>query len=197
MGPHEASPGPETAPDPRRHGDRRHAARRPRPRPAPRPARRTSAAPAAEAVVVRHATPPPPRSPTAPASAGGRTCRTAHAEAARTGKPLLLLFGAEWCVYCHKQTDETLADPAVAARVNADFVPVRLDFDADAKLAEVLEIKTLPQAVLLSPKADLLGRAAGFHNVEQFGGVLTGATGAFRRLNAARVAAAPSGAATL
>ncbi len=154
------------------------------------------AAPAAEAVVViRDA------APSAVADGTGIRWRadlkTAHAEAARTGKPLLLLFGAEWCVYCHKQTDETLADPAVAARVNANFVPVRLDFDADAKLAEVLEIKTLPQAVLLSPKADLLGRAAGFHNVEQFGGVLTGATGAFRRLNAARVAAAPSGAATL
>ena len=143
----------------------------------------------------------PRRRPPAVADGAGIRWRadlkTAHAEAARTGKPLLLLFGAEWCVYCHKQTDETLADPAIAARINDGFVPVRLDFDRDAKLAEVLEIKTLPQAVLLSPKADLLGRAAGFHNVEQFGGVLTGATGTFRRLNAARVAAAPSGTATL
>ena len=122
--------------------------------------------------------------------------KTAHAEAARDGKPLLILFGAEWCVYCHKQTDETLADPTLVARVNDRFVPVRLDFDADAKLAELLEVKTLPQAVILSPKADLLGRAAGFHNVEQFGGVLSGARGTFRRLNAARVAAAPGGTAT-
>ena len=123
--------------------------------------------------------------------------RAAHAEAARTGKPLLLLFGAEWCVYCHKQTDETLSDPALVARINASFVPVRLDYDADAKLAEVLEVETLPQAVFLSPKADLLGRAAGFHNVGQFGGVMATARGTFRRVNAARLAAAPTGTATL
>ena len=30
-----------------------------------------------------------------------------------TGKPMLVLFGAEWCGYCHKQDAETLSDPAV------------------------------------------------------------------------------------
>ena len=149
-------------------------------------------APAAEAVVsITDA----PAAVAAPAAAGVRwrkDLKTAHAEAARTGKPLMLVFGAEWCVYCHKLTDETLADPALAARVNARFVPVQLDFDRDAKLAEILEIETLPQAVILSPKADLLGRAAGFHNVEQFGGVMAESRVKFRRLNAARVAAAPA-----
>ena len=123
--------------------------------------------------------------------------RAAHALSVKTGKPMLLLFGAEWCVYCHKQTDETLTDAALVKRINADFVPVRLDFDEDAKVAEVLEVKTLPQAVILSPKADLLGRAAGYHNVAQFGGVLTTSKEVFRRVNAARVAAAPSDTATL
>ena len=163
--------------------------------PAP-PAAETDGTPA-DAGVVTIADPSFAAPAAAPASIRWRAdLRTAHAEAARAGKPLLILFGAEWCVYCHKQTDETLADPAVAARVNADFVPVRLDFDDDAELAEVLEVKTLPQAVILSPKADLLGRAAGFHDVAQFGGVLAGATGTFRRLNAARVAAAPAETAT-
>ena len=150
-----------------------------------------AAAPAAPAAVVSIA------APAVPAGIRWRAdLRAAHADAAAAGKPMLLLFGADWCHYCHKQTDETLSDPALVARINANFVPVRLDFDADAKLAEILEVKTLPQAVLLSPDADLLGRAAGFHDVSQFGQALAGARQTFRRLNPARIAAAPAGAGT-
>ena len=123
----------------------------------------------------------------------------AFAESKRTGKPVLIVFGATWCHYCHKQDDETLTDAGVRAEL-VGFVPVRLDYDAHQKAAEILEVKTLPQAVILSPTADLLGRAAGFHNPSQFTGVLTGATAKYAGLTAAkaaRVAAGPTDSATL
>ena len=153
-------------------------------------------APEAEAVVAVTDAAPPAETKT-DAIAWRSDLRTAHAASVKTGKPLLILFGAEWCVYCHKQTDETLSDPKLIARVNGEFIPVRLDFDEHAKVAEVLEVETLPQAVILSPKADLLGRAAGFHNRAQFGGALTTAQQTFRRVKAARIAAAPTDSATL
>ena len=138
--------------------------------------------------------------PAAPAAVTWQAdLNAAFAESKRTGKPVLIVFGASWCHYCHKQDDETLTDAGVKAQL-ARFVPVRLDYDAHEKAAEILEVKTLPQAVILSPTADLLGRAAGFHNPSQFAGVLTGATAKYATLTAAkaaRVAAGPSDTATL
>ncbi len=87
--------------------------------------------------------------------------RTAHRHAAATGKPVLIVFDAPWCRHCKKYEAETLADPRMAEYLNREFVPVRLDFDRDRKIAEVLEVESLPCTVILSPEADLLGKVVG------------------------------------
>ena len=122
--------------------------------------------------------------------------KSAFALAAKSDKPVLVLFGADWCHYCHKQDDETLTDAAVKKALANGFIPVRLDMDADEKVAEVLEVTTLPQAVILSPNADLLLRAKGYHKPAQFTAALTKATAKHDALRAARVAAAPADSAT-
>jgi thioredoxin-related protein len=85
-----------------------------------------------------------------------------HKESTRTGKPMLLVFGADWCVFCKKLEQTTLAEPEMVKYINANFVPVHLDFDRDKKVASILEIKSLPCTVVLSPDADVLGRIEGF-----------------------------------
>ena len=87
--------------------------------------------------------------------------RTAHRQAAATGKPVLIVFDAEWCRFCKKYEAETLGDPTMAAYLNREFIPVRLDFDRDRKVADVLEVESLPCTVILSPEADLLGKVVG------------------------------------
>ena len=120
----------------------------------------------------------------------------AFVRSARTGKPILVLFGADWCAYCHKQDDETLTDAAVRKALAEGFVPVRLDADRDERVAAILGVTTLPQAVILAPNADLLGRAAGFHTPSQFGAALSNATAKHAAARAARLAAAPAETAT-
>ena len=144
---------------------------------------------AAGAVVIQDAAPAEPVWQTDLAAA--------FALSKRTGKPVLALFGAEWCHYCHKQEDETLSTPTVKRALAAGFVAVRLDVDRNRKIAEVLEVTTLPQAVILAPNADLLGRAKGYHTPTQFETALSKATAKQAALRAARVAAAPAGKATL
>lgn len=115
------------------------------------------------------------------------------ARAAAENRPVLVLFGADWCTYCHKQDAETLSDPAVRRAVADGFVPVRLDVDAHPKLTEALQIDTLPQAVLLSPTAQLLGRAKGFQTAPQFRSALSGAAAKHAEsLRPTRVAAGPA-----
>lgn len=88
--------------------------------------------------------------------------KAAHKIAVRDQKPMLVVFGAEWCLYCKKLEGETLGNRLMADYVRREFVPVHLDFDRDEKIAEVLEVKSLPCTVILSPKVDLLGRIDGY-----------------------------------
>ena len=44
-------------------------------------------------------------------------------------RPILLSVGAGWCHWCHVMDRETYADPAIAAFINAHFVPIKVDRD--------------------------------------------------------------------
>ena len=88
--------------------------------------------------------------------------KAAHKLAVRQQKPMLVVFGADWCFYCKKLEGETLGNRLMADYVRREFIPVHLDFDRDEKTAEILEVKSLPCTVILSPKVDLLGRIDGY-----------------------------------
>ena len=85
---------------------------------------------------------------------------------------MLVVFGAQWCAYCRKLEAETLAHSSVANHVNATFVPVHLDFEKDRRIAEILEVRSLPTTVILSPEADLLGSVEGYVRPAEFSQVL-------------------------
>ncbi len=91
-----------------------------------------------------------------------KTLRTAHDASLEQNKPLLMIFGASWCTFCHKLHRETLTDPALATFINRDFIPLVLDFDKDTRVVEILEVEQLPCTIVLSPEADLLLKYVGF-----------------------------------
>ncbi len=95
--------------------------------------------------------------------------KKAGAEAKRTGKPILLQLTATWCGYCHKMLKETFTDPAIAKRVNENFVPLLLDADEHEDVVEMLEVTSFPSTIIISSDFEVLGRVAGFQKADAFG----------------------------
>lgn len=86
----------------------------------------------------------------------------AHRLSQETDKPMLFVFGADWCTWCKKLEKSTLTDRDLVAYINSNFVPIHIDADKDPRVVEILEAESLPCAVVLSPNADLLGRFKGY-----------------------------------
>ncbi len=119
-----------------------------------------------------------------PSSSGGMTAgklkwqkslKAAQKLAIQQDKPMMIVFGASWCTYCHKLEKETLSDRQTVAFIEREFIPVHLDYDKDRKVAKILEAEQLPCTVILAPNADLLLRSIGFAEPKEYRATLTSA----------------------
>jgi thiol:disulfide interchange protein len=88
--------------------------------------------------------------------------KIAHEESQRTGRPMLVVFKADWCDHCKRLDRETFSDARVARYINESFVPLELDLERDAGIAKALEVERIPCTLALNPQADLLGRIVGY-----------------------------------
>jgi len=62
---------------------------------------------------------------------------------------------------------ETFPNPAVAARVNSQFVPVLLDAEAQAADVKRLGVDAFPTVLVVSPEEKVVGRMTGFQSASQ------------------------------
>jgi thiol-disulfide isomerase/thioredoxin len=92
----------------------------------------------------------------------------AHKVSAATGRPMLIVFGAEWCHYCRELDSTTLKNPEMVSYISSNFVPVHLDADKDKRVAQILKAKPIPCTVVLGPNADLMGRTFGCQDVQHY-----------------------------
>ena len=74
----------------------------------------------------------------------------ALAQAKKSGKPVMIDFGATWCGACKMMDEETYPDRAVVAETK-HFVMVKVDVDARNDLASHYGISSLPTIVWLRP----------------------------------------------
>lgn len=113
--------------------------------------------------IALHAQEPPAAAAPAETIEWQPSLKAAHKVAVRENKPILLVWGAEWCRFCHQLESETLAHPALARYINETFVAVHLDYDQDERAREILGVERLPCTIVLTPQAEQLERFEGFH----------------------------------
>ncbi len=87
---------------------------------------------------------------------------TALREAAEKNRPLVIDFGTENCFWCKKLDAITFKDPAVISMINERFIPLRIDANRDAPLAEALRIQSYPTVVLATHDRKILDVQEGF-----------------------------------
>lgn len=84
-------------------------------------------------------------------------------------KIVLVTFYADWCIWCKRLEDTTLADDSVASFLAENTVPVRLDVDGTGrKLSDQYRVDGLPTVLLLRNDGTELGRIPGYLSPEGF-----------------------------
>lgn len=118
--------------------------------------------------------------------------QTAHRVSRETGRPILIVVCGPGCAPCRRLLTETLTDPALAAFINTEFVPVHLDNGKpeDRRSVEILEVKALPTCVILNSDAELLASSEGFVRPPEFSKLLYRALD-YQKALAAELAASP------
>lgn len=108
------------------------------------------------------------------------TFRSASALAARSSKPMLLLFHAPDCGWCDKLEAETLSDSGVLS-LTRKFVCVRIDSEVDAPLCYRFAVDEFPTTVVTDSRGRSLLRIAGFVPPAQYVQLLRSALDGKRR----------------
>ena len=93
--------------------------------------------------------------------------RQALDEAARSGRNVLVKFGAAWCGPCQKMKRETMTDRQVISTLNDCLIPVEVDVDRDRQAAGQFQIDSVPTVLILSPEGRVLRRQTGFMSPAQ------------------------------
>ncbi|MFV0442641.1 MAG: thioredoxin domain-containing protein [Planctomycetaceae bacterium] len=97
---------------------------------------------------------------------------SARQEAIRTGKPLLVHFGATWCGPCRQMESTVFNQPTIVKTLHDDVVAVKLDIDQNKELGSRFGIEMLPSDILLAPNGERLVESSGFRNEREYAELL-------------------------
>jgi tetratricopeptide (TPR) repeat protein len=86
----------------------------------------------------------------------------ARQEAAAKGRLLVIDFSTENCMYCKLLDARTFRDPEVVRLLNERCVPLKVDAQRHATLANALHVQNYPTLVFASPEGKILGYQEGF-----------------------------------
>lgn len=77
-------------------------------------------------------------------------------EAHAAGRPVLLSITTPWCEWCETMDRGAYSNPAVAANVHDDFVPIRVDADRRPQVRDRYTMGGFPSTVFLTPAGEVI-----------------------------------------
>jgi len=86
----------------------------------------------------------------------------AKANAAATGKPILMEFSASWCPTCRAVKRNVWPDKRVEDAVNSRTIPLAVDVDAQKELAAKYGVNGIPAFIVTDATDHVLARAEGY-----------------------------------
>lgn len=84
-----------------------------------------------------------------------------------TNKPVLLIFGADWCKYCQRMKSETLNKDKVKECLK-NYIVLNIDVDKDPSITNKMNVKILPSYIITNYDKNILKRSKGFMDLDSF-----------------------------
>jgi len=91
----------------------------------------------------------------------------AFAKAKKSNKMVLLFGKANWCPWCRRMKNETYSDDSIIKLVNSNFIPVMIDIDDDASIADRFDISVVPVNIILTGDYKVVDSKTGYLSVSQ------------------------------
>lgn len=83
-------------------------------------------------------------------------------------RPIFIYFGATWCGYCVKMTNETLNEAEVKDKLSKEYIVYIVDTDIDKNTTKKFKISGIPQYVIINDDESIELKAAGFKPKQEF-----------------------------
>ena len=92
---------------------------------------------------------------------------SARKEASEKGLPIFLEITSDDCFYCRKLEAGPLRDPGVASLLSTQFVPLRVDGNAEAGLCRSLRVTAYPTLILAGADGKIHATLTGYQSADQ------------------------------
>lgn len=79
-----------------------------------------------------------------------------------SNKPLLLIFGADWCGYCTKLKKDILVDNSTQL-----YITCVIDTDLDKSLSKKFKVRSLPTSIIVEDEVEKR-RKTGYKNKQDY-----------------------------
>lgn len=89
--------------------------------------------------------------------------------AKKENKSMILVFGANWCVWCQKFEHDTLTSSrSISAVESHDTIIVKINVDKNQSTAGKYGVKSIPCTILVDKNENEIKRKVGYMNVRDF-----------------------------
>lgn len=87
--------------------------------------------------------------------------------AAKEDKKTIIIFGADYCFWCHKLEKLIKEDQEVSKELSS-YVILHLDLEKDEELAKKYKVKSVPAIFVLDENGEIEKKQIGFNGKNQF-----------------------------